>query len=1051
MNRGYKLSNNTNTSLWSEQQLDLADDFKALFFGDGAQLSIVNDENKPQAVTPELLDLAILSHLWGTPFRYQTNKDGKPIGYKKTRSGLLLGVSPIDSNNNCRWVGIDLDGKGHKNGALLDVEKIKDQILDKARSLGLYAYWEISKGGNGRHVWIFFKKPISSFEARSLGLFLCPFDAPLQEPGLYANPLKHKAIEVFPKQTEKSLGGNPIWLPGWCGALENRCRLFGFDGSEVPFSFVRQNEDNADRSLKESSAIEQARINALIRTNTERRNLAASIHVRGYEIKPGEAHPDAIADVEKHCRAIVNADGRVGVIGRFFAIASWVLGGFIGEDLARETLIDACSRNSSAARWPLADRLRWWRNALQGAEPKISWLSDMYLSQIKKAQDKEKTLDRKPNEEQRAAVKTIVEDYLTGSKTGVGVVAADPGIGKTTAISSLKKSLPIIGNRAVVLAVPTHDAARDAYKIALENGVDAARYFSPASDQGLLENGERVCKKSLDMIAQERARGIHGKDHCRHCIYAKDSEGNDCKATKGYEGSDKPRLIICTHEGLRAIKKKAFFVIDELTSPFKNVTCTKKDFKDLASGLGNFYQDTTTTLRDAARALLNGEVLDDAALSKMAVNENGKAPVKASLTLANPTEHLGAWRAATWLLSRYKVPSSLPPIKDINYAFEYVVAAQTALKLRCGYGLALNGHITEHFANDLALASGARVTVERLAVKSNVVHETIWRPTVTASRSYLLPYGELDAAQLSTFLDRILKDLTARPQLQRVLLASHKPVIDALAGALGEPLRALLGSRGGCVSCVYWGGSKTKGSNDFIGFDAAYTIGDPMSGAKPHIAEFDPNEEWERSTGNASTEIAQFFARLRFNVSEKPLRMVHTGLVFPDGWVGSETPIEYVQPGSKDRGSIVPVGWLAKLKTILEPVGAYRALLRDSGICSDSLTKILKGKTVPKRDFLEFVIRKYEEIQLVKSDLLAPEKEKLQDSSLPLLQLTDQQKAPTVKDFARAEISTPTDRYVSTLLARILRMPKPDLAAMSPADRERAEIIDRAFARVASS
>ncbi|MCG5534705.1 TOTE conflict system archaeo-eukaryotic primase domain-containing protein, partial [Ectothiorhodospira mobilis] len=75
-----------------------------------------------------------------------------------------IGVYPLLTNDRCFFLAADLDGP--------DWQEDARAFMHTCRDLGLPAALEISRSGNGAHIWIFFAEPVPAREARQLGAAL---------------------------------------------------------------------------------------------------------------------------------------------------------------------------------------------------------------------------------------------------------------------------------------------------------------------------------------------------------------------------------------------------------------------------------------------------------------------------------------------------------------------------------------------------------------------------------------------------------------------------------------------------------------------------------------------------------------------------------------------------------------------------------------------------------------------------------------------------------------------------------------------------------------
>lgn len=81
--------------------------------------------------------------------------------YDHLAGKIVIGVYPILSNDNCNFLAIDFDKMKWKE----DIKAIYSTCL----RLEIPTSIEISRSGNGAHLWIFFSEEISAIDARKLG------------------------------------------------------------------------------------------------------------------------------------------------------------------------------------------------------------------------------------------------------------------------------------------------------------------------------------------------------------------------------------------------------------------------------------------------------------------------------------------------------------------------------------------------------------------------------------------------------------------------------------------------------------------------------------------------------------------------------------------------------------------------------------------------------------------------------------------------------------------------------------------------------------------
>lgn len=131
------------------------------------------------------------------------------------RGKCVIGIYPLLTDDTCAFLAIDFDETSWRK----DVRSVADICLDHTIPHAL----EVSRSGNGAHLWFFFDAPISAAIARQFGTLL-----------LTQAMQRHAKLEfssydrMFPNQDTLSKGGfgNLIALPLQKEARANGCSLF---------------------------------------------------------------------------------------------------------------------------------------------------------------------------------------------------------------------------------------------------------------------------------------------------------------------------------------------------------------------------------------------------------------------------------------------------------------------------------------------------------------------------------------------------------------------------------------------------------------------------------------------------------------------------------------------------------------------------------------------------------------------------------------------------------------------------------------------------------
>jgi superfamily II DNA or RNA helicase len=113
-----------------------------------------------------------------------------------------IGTYAIRPDDTCTFLAADFDGDGWKQAACA--------YIDEAAAVGVSALLEISRSGNGAHVWIFFAESVPAFMARRMGSLIL---------GHVSAKTPHVSLDsydrFFPNQDKLPRGGfgNLIALP----------------------------------------------------------------------------------------------------------------------------------------------------------------------------------------------------------------------------------------------------------------------------------------------------------------------------------------------------------------------------------------------------------------------------------------------------------------------------------------------------------------------------------------------------------------------------------------------------------------------------------------------------------------------------------------------------------------------------------------------------------------------------------------------------------------------------------------------------------------------
>lgn len=136
----------------------------------------------------------------------------------------VIGLYPLLQDDSCWFLALDFDEKNWKNDVLSVYKICKENEIP--------AYIEISRSGNGAHLWLFFSEKIPSIDARKLGYFI------LQSTMKINHSISISSFDrMFPNQDYLPKGGygNLIALPLQGKSVKKGFSLF-VDESFVPYN-----------------------------------------------------------------------------------------------------------------------------------------------------------------------------------------------------------------------------------------------------------------------------------------------------------------------------------------------------------------------------------------------------------------------------------------------------------------------------------------------------------------------------------------------------------------------------------------------------------------------------------------------------------------------------------------------------------------------------------------------------------------------------------------------------------------------------------------------
>ena len=135
--------------------------------------------------------------------------------YEHLAGRCTVGVYPLLADDSCHFLAADFDEAEWKEDA--------QAFIQSCHELGVPAALEISRSGNGAHVWIFFSGSVSARDARRLGTAI------ISHTCTRTRQLKLESYDrLFPNQDTMPKGGfgNLIALPLQKKPRENGCSVF---------------------------------------------------------------------------------------------------------------------------------------------------------------------------------------------------------------------------------------------------------------------------------------------------------------------------------------------------------------------------------------------------------------------------------------------------------------------------------------------------------------------------------------------------------------------------------------------------------------------------------------------------------------------------------------------------------------------------------------------------------------------------------------------------------------------------------------------------------
>ena len=178
-----------------------------------------------------------------------------------------IGSYACNTDGRTRWFCIDIDGPGHHNSVVDSLATAR--LINDTLSKWVKPLVEISGGGRGWHIWIFFENPVDAQSMRDFILSVLPEDVLLAN-GETVAIKSNRGVEVFPKSgTVRPNGvGTMVWLPLWSGAISPANRFVQLNPSggyrvldvrEVQVHTINELPDGYHSRVQKRAEVIQAR------------------------------------------------------------------------------------------------------------------------------------------------------------------------------------------------------------------------------------------------------------------------------------------------------------------------------------------------------------------------------------------------------------------------------------------------------------------------------------------------------------------------------------------------------------------------------------------------------------------------------------------------------------------------------------------------------------------------------------------------------------------------------------------------------------------------